>query len=68
MMIRDVSNVPTEINCNNSNSRIHESCLRSYQIVLKVKEWLVQEVPHAVILELIEEMDTAFGREYIAKQ
>lgn len=36
--------------------QIHESCYQSYHILEKVKEWLRQEVPHAVILELIADM------------
>lgn len=34
---------------------VHESCLRSYQMLEKVKEWLKEEVPHKVILELISD-------------
>jgi len=35
----------------------HESTLRSYQILERVKEWLNRGVPADVILELIAEME-----------
>jgi len=34
----------------------HESLLRSYHIVQKVQELLVQETPPAIILEIIEDL------------
>lgn len=36
---------------------VHESCLRAYQIVEKVKTYLDLKYPHDVILELINIME-----------
>ena len=36
----------------------HESLLRSYHILAKVKEWLSLGAPPSVVLELIEELET----------
>jgi len=46
-----VTEVPREC------SGVHESCLRSYQILEKVKEYLVRGVPADVILELVVEAE-----------
>jgi hypothetical protein len=37
----------------------HESLLRSYQLLQKVKEYLEAGVPHKVILDLIHEVETS---------
>ena len=37
----------------------HESLLRGFQILQKVKDWLKRGVPADVILELVEEMEHA---------
>lgn len=36
---------------------VHESTLRAYQILEKVKDWLHQGVPGNVVLELIAELE-----------
>ena len=36
---------------------VHESTLRSWHILMKVKDWLQNGVPGDVILSLIEEME-----------
>lgn len=36
---------------------VHESCLRSYNILTQVKCYLLKNVPNDVILELIDEME-----------
>lgn len=38
---------------------VHESCLRGYQILAKVKDYLKRRVPTDVILELIGEFEEA---------
>lgn len=42
-------------------SRIHESCLRSYQCLEKVKELLEKDCPSVVILEIIADVQAATG-------
>ena len=36
---------------------VHESCMRAYFIVMRVRRLLIEKVPPKVILELMEEMD-----------
>ena len=38
---------------------VHESVLRGYQLVAKVKDYLARGVPADVILELIDEVESA---------
>ena len=56
--IAEISAMPT---CTDlvptNNPKIHESCLRAYQILRRVKSWLQRGVPAEVILELIDEME-----------
>ena len=58
MKISEIRKLPTctdeidEYTC-----KIHESCLRAFQIVEKVRYYLVQGVPAKVILELMDEME-----------
>lgn len=40
---------------------IHESCLRSYQLLEKVKDYLRRGVPADVLLELIAETEEPKG-------
>jgi len=48
--ILDVLGAPTVIN------GVHESSYRSFQILMAVRFWLRMEVPHAVILDLINNL------------
>ena len=45
---------------------VHESMLRAYQILKRVRDWLTRGVPAAVILELIDEMEETDPPEPIA--
>lgn len=40
-------------------SHVHESCLRGYQILEKVKELLEKQTPPAVILEIVADLQAA---------
>ena len=51
MKIREIAELPT------TENNFHESILRSYQILEKVKYYLDKKVPFSIILELIEEME-----------
>lgn len=42
----------------------HESTLRAYQILQKVKEWLENDTPPETILELIEFMESEPNTEF----
>jgi hypothetical protein len=52
MKLIDIAQLPTCIEYK------HESLLRSYQLLQKVKEYLEAEVPHKIILELIAEIES----------
>lgn len=60
--IAEISRMPT---CTGlvptDNPKVHESVLRAYQILLRVKSWLQRGVPAEVILELIDEMENPKG-------
>lgn len=46
---------PTSIQAHEFEGGVHESVLRSFQILEKVKDYLKRGVPADVILELIDE-------------
>lgn len=52
MKLLEIAEMPTGIN------NFHESTLRSYQLLQKVKEYLLEEVPNKVILDLIHEVES----------
>jgi len=52
MKLLDICKLPTCI----ENS--HESVLRSFQLLQKVKEYLQEGVPNKVILDLIHEVES----------
>lgn len=52
MKLLEIAEFPTCIN------NLHESTLRSYQILQKVKEYLQEGVPSKVILDLISEVES----------
>lgn len=56
MKINYIMNMPTEV-CPNQQYKHHESTLRAYQILEKVKYYLSNNVPSNIIMELIEEME-----------
>lgn len=43
-----------EVMNNTQCKGIHESVLKSFQVLRKVEEYLRKEVPHSVILEMLE--------------
>ena len=51
MKLFEIVNIPTVVENN------HESVLRSYHILQKVKDYLQDRVPHKVILEIIVELE-----------
>ena len=59
MTLNEVRNFPTTIDTGPNSGRVHESVLRSFQIVKKTKELLERGTPAPVLLELIEDMMTA---------
>ncbi len=52
MKLFEIVNFPTVVENN------HESVLRSYHILQKVKYYLKEEVPSKIILELIDELES----------
>lgn len=63
MTISEIGYMPTTIEL--PNQKIHESVLRSYNIMQKVVDLLRLKTPHEVIIELIEEMTSRDGRRFI---
>jgi len=51
MKWKEIAKLPT------TESGLHESIFRSYQILDKVKEYMARGVPYDVIYELIEEIE-----------
>jgi len=56
MRMRELNTLPTEY-CDNSGQKCHESCLRSYHLLNKVKQMLEQQTPPQVIMEYIMDAD-----------
>lgn len=59
MSILEIAAMPTVVkevpaNCNG----IHESMLRSYQILALVKRWLADNTPPSIVLEVIAVMES----------
>ena len=50
-----VSEIPTDC------VGVHESTLRAYQILQLVKRYLANEVPPTIVLEIIQELESAPG-------
>jgi hypothetical protein len=58
MNIIDIWKMPTIITeIPQCATGVHESCLRSYHILIKAKELLALGTPPGVVLDLIEEME-----------
>ncbi len=55
MRISEIQKMPTVID--KDLGGWHESVVRSYQILAKVKYYLLKKVPTEIILELIDEME-----------
>lgn len=58
MNIKSISKKPTSVCSIPAGCKgVHESTLRAYQILERVKGWLEKGVPADVILELIREIE-----------
>lgn len=64
MTLNEIRNFPTTIDTGPNLGRVHESVLRSFQVVQKTKELLERGTPAPVLLELIEDMMTAMQRDF----
>lgn len=62
MTLAELRELPTVIGTGPNGPRIHESLLRSYHCVGKVRELLRHEVPPKVLLEMIEDIMYAPGK------
>jgi len=62
MTLAEIREMPTSIDL--PSNGIHESVLRSYQIVGKVRELLRAETPHCVIEEIILDLMDAPERRF----
>lgn len=51
MRVSEIMHIPTSLD------HRHESLYRAHHILQKVKTWLQRDVPPALILELIEDME-----------
>ena len=58
MRLEDIRKMPITMNLPGGGG-IHESCYRAWGILMKVKQLLQKEVPHAVILEVICDLENA---------
>jgi len=59
MKIHAISKLPTTVDSIPDGSKgVHESVLRAYNILRRVKEWLERGVPPGVILDLVSEMES----------
>lgn len=59
MKIAEIKDFPTTLDTGKNGHRVHESVLRSYQTLEKAKELLKKGTPCDVILEIIEEIESA---------
>lgn len=57
MKLSEIREYPTVLDT--SNGKIHESCLRSFQIVAKVLELLDANTPPEVVVEVIVDLANA---------
>lgn len=58
MNIIEIAKMPTDVRqIHEGSSGVHESVLRAYQILEKVKELLDAGTPTEVVMELIETME-----------
>jgi hypothetical protein len=60
MTLQEIRECPTVVN------RCHESVLRSFHILDKIKHLLANGVPASCILEIVEDLESAPGREITA--
>jgi len=56
MTLSDIRKIPTVIDeIEPSATGAHESVMRSFHVMRKVKEWLELRVPHETIIEMIDD-------------
>lgn len=63
MTFQEIREFPTTF-IGANGGRHHESLLRSYQILQKVKELCAIECPHSLIVEMIDDMANNPQRDY----
>lgn len=64
MLISDIRKRPTTVtDIPDRCVGVHESCLRAYQILQKVKYLFAEGVPLKIVLELVKEMETPLERD-----
>ena len=68
MTLAEIRAMPTTVSYGPNAPRVHESCLRSFQTVQKVKSLLAAEVPHATILEIVSDLMGGPQTDYEAGQ
>lgn len=56
MTFADIRSFPTAVDFGGSTTKVHESCLRSFQIVGKLEELIAAGAPSKVLLEIIEDL------------
>lgn len=62
MTWREISELPTSVSrIPNGSSGVHESCLRSYHVLMRVRNWLGQGVPNNIIADMVDETMAARG-------
>lgn len=69
MKLSEIRRQPTTLFIRDSadNQRFHESLLRSYQLVQKIKELLDADTPASVIMEIIDDVEEAEQVQYSCK-
>ena len=61
MRLQEIIKIPTVIKeIPDGSTGVHESCVRSYQILNKVKYYLSKNVPNDIIIELIDELENKY--------
>ena len=67
MTLAELRDMPTTIGTGSNGPRIHESCMRSYQVLMKVRQMLLQSipVPPNIMLEII---DDAMDAPHVVKE
>ena len=60
MTLRELREMPTVFY---EAYRVHESCFRAYQILMKAQDWLRLGAAPAIVLEMIEDTMAAQERE-----
>lgn len=64
MTLEEIRKFPTCVDDGPNKKRIHESCLRSFHIVEKVKELIEAQCPPSVMRQIIDDLSSAKGSDY----